>query len=179
MRPFGRTAGPRSALVERVEALGVLLVDDVALDLQRRRQLAGLLAEVVVEELAPRPTPLRDVVLGEQVLADVVEDQFVRMFDALGIGPVQFLPPRKSTALPAVGPNTKFLLAQPFLGDTARALAILRRVLAAHERMTHALLVPAMYNLCLLDPEFARFDLSSLPAAPVILSSSSKRPCRE
>jgi light-independent protochlorophyllide reductase subunit N len=55
-------------------------------------------------------------------LADVVEDQFVRMFDALGIGPVQFLPPRNSLSLPAVGPNTKFLLAQPFLADTARAL---------------------------------------------------------
>jgi light-independent protochlorophyllide reductase subunit N len=55
-------------------------------------------------------------------LANVVEDQFVRMFEALGIGPVQFLPPRNSTALPAVGPNTKFLLAQPFLADTVRAL---------------------------------------------------------
>ena len=55
-------------------------------------------------------------------LADVVEDQFLRLFEALGIGPVQFLPPRKSTALPSVGPNTRFLLAQPFLADTARAL---------------------------------------------------------
>jgi light-independent protochlorophyllide reductase subunit N len=35
---------------------------------------------------------------------------------------VQFLPPRKAAALPAVGPNTRFLLAQPFLADTARAL---------------------------------------------------------
>jgi light-independent protochlorophyllide reductase subunit N len=60
------------------------------------------------------------VVVG--ALADVVEDQFVRLFEALGISPVQFLPPRRSTALPAVGPNTKFLLAQPFLADTARAL---------------------------------------------------------
>ena len=40
-------------LVQRVEALGVLLVDDVALDLQRRRQLAGLLREVVVEDEEP------------------------------------------------------------------------------------------------------------------------------
>jgi long-chain acyl-CoA synthetase len=32
--------------------------------------------------------------------------------------------------------------------------------LAARERMTYALLVPAMYNLCLLDPDFAKFDLS-------------------
>jgi long-chain acyl-CoA synthetase len=31
---------------------------------------------------------------------------------------------------------------------------------AARERMTYTLLVPAMYNLCLLEPEFDRFDLS-------------------
>jgi light-independent protochlorophyllide reductase subunit N len=55
-------------------------------------------------------------------LPDIVEDQFLRLFAELGIGPVQVLPPRKSTALPSVGPNTRFLLAQPFLGDTARAL---------------------------------------------------------
>ena len=55
-------------------------------------------------------------------LADVVEDQFARLFDQIGIDNVAFFPPRTSEALPAVGPNTKFLLAQPFLGDTARAL---------------------------------------------------------
>ena len=55
-------------------------------------------------------------------LADVVEDQFRRLFDALGIGPVQFLPPRRACDLPEVGPNTRYLLAQPFLADTARAL---------------------------------------------------------
>jgi len=32
------------------------------------------------------------------------------------------LPPRRSTELPAVGPGTKLLLAQPFLSGTARAL---------------------------------------------------------
>ena len=32
--------------------------------------------------------------------------------------------------------------------------------IAAAEHMTHALLVPAMYNLCLLDADFLRFDLS-------------------
>jgi acyl-CoA synthetase (AMP-forming)/AMP-acid ligase II len=32
--------------------------------------------------------------------------------------------------------------------------------LAARERMTHGLLVPAMYNLCLLDRDFATFDLA-------------------
>ncbi len=56
------------------------------------------------------------------VLADVVEDQLRRTFDALGIGPLQFLPPRQATQLPAVGAGTRYLLAQPYLADTARAL---------------------------------------------------------
>ena len=55
-------------------------------------------------------------------LADVVEDQFARLFAAIGIANVRFLPPRQSTDLPPVGPNTRYLLAQPFLADTARAL---------------------------------------------------------
>jgi light-independent protochlorophyllide reductase subunit N len=55
-------------------------------------------------------------------LADAVEDQFRRIFDALGIGPVAFLPSRRAAEVPAVGPNTRVLLAQPFLGDTMRAL---------------------------------------------------------
>ena len=32
--------------------------------------------------------------------------------------------------------------------------------LAARERMTHTLMVPAMYNLCLLQPDFDRHDIS-------------------
>ena len=55
-------------------------------------------------------------------LADVVEDQFRRLFATLGISSVAFLPPRRSSELPTVGPNTHFILAQPFLGETARAL---------------------------------------------------------
>lgn len=55
-------------------------------------------------------------------LADVVEDQFRRLFDQMSIGPVHFLPARKAGDMPPVGPNTSFLLAQPFLADTARAL---------------------------------------------------------
>jgi light-independent protochlorophyllide reductase subunit N len=55
-------------------------------------------------------------------LADVVEDQFRRMFAQMGVGPVHFLPPRRSTELPPVGSATRYLLAQPFLADTARAL---------------------------------------------------------
>ncbi len=55
-------------------------------------------------------------------LADVVEDQLLRLFGDLGVGPVGFLPQRAANKLPPVGPKTRFLLAQPFLGDTARAL---------------------------------------------------------
>ncbi|MBY6204874.1 ferredoxin:protochlorophyllide reductase (ATP-dependent) subunit N [Halomonas denitrificans] len=55
-------------------------------------------------------------------LADVVEDQFSRLFDQLGIGPVDFLPPRRASELPGVGPETLVLPAQPFLGETVRAL---------------------------------------------------------
>ena len=55
-------------------------------------------------------------------LADVVEDQFSRLFTAMGVKRFAFFPSRNSTTLPAVGPQTCFLLAQPFLGDTAKAL---------------------------------------------------------
>jgi light-independent protochlorophyllide reductase subunit N len=66
-------------------------------------------------------------------LAEVVEDQFRRQFEELGIGEVRFLPPRRATALPPVGPDTAFVLAQPFLADTARAL---------EERGAHRLAAP-------------------------------------
>ncbi len=55
-------------------------------------------------------------------LADIVEDQFQRLFDQLGIGPVYYLPARRASDLPAVGPNTLLLPAQPFNGETIRAL---------------------------------------------------------
>ena len=55
-------------------------------------------------------------------LADVVEDQFRRLFAELGIADVAFLPARNAANMPSVGPNTRYLLAQPFLTDTARAL---------------------------------------------------------
>jgi len=81
--------------------------------------------DACLASLVPAAPPTRtseDQLLIVGSLADVVEDQFIRLFDSLGIGTVQFLPPRNSAALPEVGPNTRFLLAQPFLADTARAL---------------------------------------------------------
>ncbi len=64
--------------------------------------------------------PASLVVVG--ALADVIEDQFMRLFVELGLPGVQFLPARRSDAMPAVGANTRYILAQPFLADTARAL---------------------------------------------------------
>lgn len=55
-------------------------------------------------------------------LPDVVEDQFLRIFDELNIGPVTVLPARRSADAPGVGSGTKYLLAQPFLGATSAAL---------------------------------------------------------
>lgn len=55
-------------------------------------------------------------------LADVVEDQMLRLFSAMGIPDVTFLPARHAATMPAVGPNTQMLLAQPFLAETARLL---------------------------------------------------------
>ena len=55
-------------------------------------------------------------------IADIAEDQFARLFASLGIKSVQFLPARRAGSMPAIGPSTRFLLAQPFLSDTARVL---------------------------------------------------------
>ncbi|AWB20205.1 ferredoxin:protochlorophyllide reductase (ATP-dependent) subunit N [Methylobacterium currus] len=68
----------------------------------------------------PRGTDDSLLVVG--ALADVVEDQFARLFADLGIGNVRFLPGRRAADRAPVGPNTRYLLAQPFLSDTARAL---------------------------------------------------------
>ena len=55
-------------------------------------------------------------------LADVVEDQFTRIFNELGLKSFAFFPPRESTQQIKIGNKTKYLLAQPFLTDTARVL---------------------------------------------------------
>jgi light-independent protochlorophyllide reductase subunit N len=82
----------------------------------------------LVPSLPARPADAPANLLVVGALADVVEDQMRRLFDDMGLGEtnaqaaVDFFPPRRSTELPAVGPNTRYLLAQPFLADTARAL---------------------------------------------------------
>jgi light-independent protochlorophyllide reductase subunit N len=78
------------------------------------------LAALVPE--APDPVSAEPALLVVGALPDIVEDQFRRLFTELGIANVDFFPPRRSDDLPAIGANTRFLLAQPFLGETALRL---------------------------------------------------------
>ncbi len=55
-------------------------------------------------------------------MADVAEDQFERIFRSLGIEDVAFLPARRSTDLPSIGPDTRYILAQPYLSATVTEL---------------------------------------------------------
>ena len=79
--------------------------------------LASLVPCLPAEPEAAEPSLL---VVG--ALAEVVEDQFRRIFAEMGIERLRFLPPQRAGDLPPVGSNTRILLAQPFLADTARAL---------------------------------------------------------
>jgi len=79
------------------------------------------LAELV-RSSPPTPAPEAPALIVAGTLADVVEDQFLRLFDELGIGPVAFLPARNTEHTPVPGPDTRVLLAQPFLTETVQAL---------------------------------------------------------
>lgn len=79
--------------------------------------LAALVPEMP-EASADAPPAL--LIVG--ALADVVEDQFMRLFDALGLDNVRFFPPRRAADVAPIGPGTRYLLAQPFLAETARLL---------------------------------------------------------
>jgi light-independent protochlorophyllide reductase subunit N len=76
----------------------------------------------LVPELPESASAQASSLLVVGALSDVVEDQFRRLFEQIGITDLAFLPPRLAGDLPEVGPATRFLLAQPFLTETARAL---------------------------------------------------------
>nr|WP_291295324.1 ferredoxin:protochlorophyllide reductase (ATP-dependent) subunit N [Elioraea sp.] len=75
----------------------------------------------IVPEMGTAPTD-EAALLIVGTLSESVEDQFRRIFDAIGVGTVAFLPPRRAADIPSVGHGTRFLLAQPFLAETARVL---------------------------------------------------------
>ncbi|NBS76807.1 MAG: ferredoxin:protochlorophyllide reductase (ATP-dependent) subunit N [Betaproteobacteria bacterium] len=81
---------------------------------------ACLNAMVPVLPTLPAGSGKRLLVVG--TLADVVEDQMRRLLADMGITAVDFFPPRNSTELPAIGPDTHYLLAQPFLADTTLSM---------------------------------------------------------
>lgn len=69
---------------------------------------------------APKGSPAKLVVAG--CLADVVEDQFSRLFAAFGLSDIAFLPGRHATDGLTIGAGTRYVLAQPYLGATAASL---------------------------------------------------------
>ena len=71
--------------------------------------------------LGQRQSPNRQLLIVG-TLADVVEDQLGALLHKMGIDDFDFFPPRRSSKMAAIGPNTVYLLAQPFLADTARGL---------------------------------------------------------
>ena len=81
---------------------------------------ACLNALVPILPSLPANSAKRLLVVG--TLADVVEDQMRRLLADMGITAVDFFPPRNSTELPEIGPDTRYLLAQPFLADTTLSL---------------------------------------------------------
>lgn len=82
----------------------------------------NFLAALVADQTTPAAdhAAARLVVAG--CLADVVEDQFSRLFAALGITGVVFLPDRRAADSLTIGRDTRYVLAQPYLGATAAAL---------------------------------------------------------
>ena len=76
----------------------------------------------LASEAQPETQNATDHLIVVGALADIVEDQFRRLFTEMGIDNVTFLPAKKANAPLIIGPKTKYLLAQPFLGDTARVL---------------------------------------------------------
>lgn len=81
---------------------------------------ACLAALVPVMPTLAADAPASLLIVG--TLPDIIEDQFARLFAQLGIAHVASLPARSVADLPAIGPNTRFLLAQPFLTETAQRL---------------------------------------------------------
>jgi acyl-CoA synthetase (AMP-forming)/AMP-acid ligase II len=81
----------------------------------------------------------------------------------LGLGPED----RAILAVPAahVTGTVAILLSTIYFGGTTVMLPVFKArdflMLAARERITYTCMVPAMYILCLMDPEFDRFDLGA------------------
>ena len=82
---------------------------------------------------------------------------------AMGLGPddasIAAVPLSHVTGLVALVATMMYSAAKLVIMPAFKAADFLR--LAARERMTHTLMVPAMYNLCLLQSDFDQHDLSA------------------
>jgi light-independent protochlorophyllide reductase subunit N len=76
----------------------------------------------MVPDMPSSPDKAEQELLIVGTLADVVEDQFMRILNHMGIERVRFFPPRRAQDQVSIGSNTRLLLAQPFLGETARVM---------------------------------------------------------
>ena len=69
---------------------------------------------------------LEDTTMEELILVgalpDIVEDQFLSLINQLGVKNITSFPSRTKNKAPKVGKKVKFILCQPFLGDTCEAL---------------------------------------------------------
>ena len=82
--------------------------------------LAALVPTLPATGAAPGAAARSLLVVG--TLPDVVEDQLAGLLERIGVPRVDFLPARRSSAPPAIGADTRVLLAQPFVGETVRLL---------------------------------------------------------
>jgi light-independent protochlorophyllide reductase subunit N len=106
---------------ERTDGVRILYYSGSGIETTFTQGEDACLAALVPELPASAPdAPPSLMIVG--TLPDMVEDQFARMLAQMGIERVSFFPARNSRTLPEVGPNTRLLLAQPFLGETARLL---------------------------------------------------------
>jgi len=88
--------------------------------------LASLVEDIGLSNpRTPPTTSTKKNLLVVGTLADVVEDQMMRIFKDMGLHNVKFLPGRNSNAMPNIDADTVFLLAQPFLADTAKRIEAL------------------------------------------------------
>ena len=107
------------------------------------------------------------VVVG--TLPDVVEDQLAGLLARIGVPAPAFLPARNAQRMPVIGPGTRYLLAQPFLGDTARAL---------EERGAQRIAAPSPIGVegttAWLEAAAAAFGISAATVAEVTASARAR-----
>jgi light-independent protochlorophyllide reductase subunit N len=81
-----------------------------------------LTALVPVLATPPQPAQAVSPLVVVGTLPDIVEDQLGSLLSRIGLPEPAFLPARRADRMPRIGPGTRYLLAQPFLGETAHAL---------------------------------------------------------